>query len=83
MQVYASLYGLQADSSAELTCSWGDSVLEDTEKTFQRRFQMAQAGYLRPELVVSYEFGCSEEEARKLMPNGGLTLFGGGTNAVS
>lgn len=83
MQVYASLYGLQADSSAELTCSWGDSVLEDTEKTFQRRFQMAQAGYLKPELVVSYEFGCSAEEARKLMPNDGITLFGGGTDAVS
>lgn len=83
METYASLYGLQSEGNAELTCSWGDSVLEDSEKTFQRRFQMAQAGYLKPELVVSYEFGCSEEEARKMMPNNGMTLFGGGTNAVS
>lgn len=83
MKVYASLYDLQSDGDAELTCSWGDSVLEDSEKTFQRRFQMAQAGYLKPELVVSYEFGCSEEEAQKMMPNDGMTLFGGGTSAIT
>lgn len=83
MEVYAVLYGLPHEQSPKLTCSWGDSVLEDTEKTFQRRLQLAQAGYLKPEYVLEYEFGCSEEEALTMMPNNELTLFGGSRNAVT
>ena len=69
MEVYAVLYELPHENNPKLTCSWGDSVLEDTEKTFQRRLQLAQAGYLKPEYVLEYEFGCSEEEALTMMPD--------------
>lgn len=55
-------------SSSQIICNWGDSVLEDTEKAFQQQLQLAQAGYLKPELLLSYYFGCSEEEAKKMMP---------------
>ncbi len=68
MEVYSSLYDLPYSENAELTCSWGDSVLEDTEKIFQQQLQLAQAGYLKPELLLSYYFGCTEEEAKKMMP---------------
>lgn len=69
MKVYAALYELPYDQNAELTCSWGDSVLEDTEKTFGQQLQLAQAGYYKPELLLSWYFGCSEKEAKKMMPD--------------
>lgn len=68
MEVYASLYELPCDSNAELTCSWGDSVLEDAKEEFQQQLQLAQAGYYKPELLLSWYFGCSEEKAKKMMP---------------
>ena len=69
MKVYAALYELPYDQNAELTCSWGDSVLEDTEKTFQQQLQLAQAGYYKPERLLSWYFGCSEEEAKEMIPD--------------
>ena len=69
MKVYAALYELPYDQNAELTCSWGDSVLEDTEKTFQQQLQLAQAGYYKPECLLSWYFGCSEEEAKEMIPD--------------
>lgn len=69
MKVYAALYELPYDENAELTCSWGDSVLEDAKEAVGQRLQFAQAGYLKPELLLSYYFGCTEEEAKKMMPD--------------
>ncbi|MDE6848101.1 MAG: phage capsid protein, partial [Ruminococcus sp.] len=43
VSVYAKIGGISSEN-AEITCTWGDSVLEDTDKEFQRRLQMVSAG---------------------------------------
>lgn len=59
-------------NKAEITCTFGDGVLEDTEKEFQRRLLLAQGGYYRPELLLSWYFECDEEEAKKMMPDNSM-----------
>ncbi len=76
MDVYATLYGLAPSGNAELSCTWGDSVLEDTDKEFQRRLQLVTAGKLKAEKLLAWYFGCTEEEAKEYLPDSGL--FGGG-----
>ena len=61
---------------AEMTCIFGDSVLEDSEKEFQRRLQIVSAGLLSKEKFISWYFGCSEEEAKAYIPET-TELFGG------
>ena len=67
MGVYASLYNLD-NSTPELSCTWGDSVLEDTEKEFQRRLQLVMNGYLKPELFLMWYFGITKSKALEFMP---------------
>ncbi len=80
MNAYATLYQLAPQGDCTLACNWGDSVLEDTDKEFQRRMQMCSARVLKPEYVVSYAMGCTVEDAAEYIPeqtdDGGL--FGGG-----
>jgi A118 family predicted phage portal protein len=68
MDFYASLYGLAPRGTYEANFTWGDGVLQDTDKEYARRMDMAERGYLRPEKVISWYFGVSEEEALKYMP---------------
>lgn len=83
MDAYTSLYDLAPSGKTELTCTWGDSVLEDTDKEYQRRMQMVTAGMLRSELFVSWYFGCSAEDARlKYMPDTQPDLFGSGVPSL-
>lgn len=63
---------------AELSCDFGDGVLEDWEKTFTRRFQLVSAGLLKPEYVITDEFSCTVEDARKMIPNSSLESSGNG-----
>ncbi len=76
MRVYASLYDLAPFTDASITCSWGDSVLEDTDKEFQRRMQMVGAGVYRKEQFLMWYFGCDEKTASGYLPaqtnDGGL-----------
>ena len=65
-------------SNLKLTCTFGDSVLEDTEKEFQRRLQMVSAGLLTKEKFISWYFGCDEKEAINYIPQSS-DLFGGGS----
>lgn len=80
MDVYATLYDLAPSGEASLTCNWGDSVLEDTDKEFQRRLQLYQARALKAEYLVSYAMGCDPDKAAEYIPekqdDGGL--FSGG-----
>ena len=80
MDVYATLYRLAPQGTCTLACNWGDSVLEDTDKEFQRRLQMCNARLLKPEYLISYAMGCTVEDASEYIPeqtdDGGL--FGGG-----
>ncbi len=75
---YASLYSLAPAGGFEPSVSFGDSIFEDTGTEFARRMQMAEANYLRPELVLSWYFGVSEEKAREMMPadTGDVLTFG-------
>ena len=83
MQYYADyLNGSGQLPDAELTCTFGDGVLEDTDKEFQRRLLLAQAGYIKPEKLLAWYFGCSEEEAKEMIPQSSMksnapALFGG------
>ena len=72
---YAKYFKLSV-SDAVLNCTWGDSVLEDTEKEFQRRLQMVTAGLLTKEKFIAWYFHCSEEKASEYIPQSD-SLFGG------
>ncbi len=75
MKIYAVLYNLDS-TDCELSCTWGDSVLEDAEKEFQRRLQMVSAGILSKEKFISWYFNCSDKEVSEYLP-ANVDLFGG------
>lgn len=68
MRVLAVLYEMAPNSEVETNCTWGDGVLEDTDIEYQRRWAMVAANKLKPELFLSWYFGCSEEDAVSMMP---------------
>lgn len=65
MDVYADLYELAPAGTYSLSCTWGDSVLEDIDKEFQRRLQLVTAGKLKPEKLLAWYFNIDEETAVK------------------
>lgn len=75
VSVYAKVGGISANP-AEIVCTWGDSVLEDTDKEFQRRLQMVNAGLLTKEKFISWYFHCNEKQAAEYIPQSD-GLFGG------
>lgn len=75
VSVYAKIGGISA-VPAEISCTWGDSVLEDTDKEFQRRLQMVNAGLLSKEKFISWYFHCDENQANAYIPQSD-ELFGG------
>lgn len=75
VSVYAKIAGI-SEKSAEIVCTWGDSVLEDTDKEFQRRLQMVNAGILTKEKFVSWYFHCDENQANSYIPQSD-GIFGG------
>lgn len=68
MDFYATLYKLAPRGEYELNLAWGDGVLQDTDKEYARRREMADMGYIKPEKLVAWYFGVSEEEAAEYMP---------------
>lgn len=72
---YARYFGL-SQSESKLICTWGDSVLEDTDKEFQRRLQMVSAGILTKEKFIAWYFHCDEKQASNYIPQADA-LFGG------
>ena len=72
---YAGYFGL-SQSDAVLSCVWGDSVLEDTNKEFQRRLQMVNAGILKKEKFISWYFHCDENQANDYIPQSDGLLGG-------
>ena len=71
MDVITTLYGLAPEGAYEKSVTWGDGILEDTEAEYQRRWAQVLAGKLRPELFMSWYYGCTEEEALEMIPNSG------------
>ena len=68
-------YGLEV-TDGEPAIEFGDSVFEDTGTEFSRRFQMVQAGLLKPEEFNAWYFGVPLEKAREMLPEM-TTVFGG------
>lgn len=77
MDFYATLYKLAPRGEYEVNFTWGDGILQDTDKEYMRRKDMADNGYLRPEKFVAWYFGISEEEAKEYLPEDSEPLFGG------
>ena len=75
VSVYEKIGGISSEN-AEIVCTWGDSVLEDTDKEFQRRLQMVNAGLLSKEKFISWYFHCDENQASEYIPQSD-GLFGG------
>ena len=72
--VYATLGDLAPVGDVEPSVAFGDSVFEDTGTEFGRRKQLVDGGYLKPEKLISWYFGCSDEEALAYMPDGSASL---------
>jgi A118 family predicted phage portal protein len=68
MSAYAALYGLAPFGPAELAISFGDGVLEDVDKEYQRRWAMVMAGKMRIEKFYEWYLGISEDEAKEWIP---------------
>lgn len=68
MSVYATLYDLAPYGAYEVNLTWGDGIMEDVDKEFQRRWAMVMAGKMKVEKFYSWYFGISEQEALDLMP---------------
>ncbi len=78
---YYNQYYNGLNSDVELTCTFGDSVLEDTEKEYQRRLQMVNSGILSKEKFIAWYFGCDETEASKYIPQND-SLFSGNSGGI-
>ncbi len=68
-------YGIECEDG-EPAIEFGDSVFEDTGTEFNRRFQLVQAGLLKPEEFNAWYFGVPIEKAREMLPEM-TTAFGG------
>ncbi len=77
MDVLCTLYGLAPAGKAEKSVTWGDGVLEDTDKEYQRRWSMVMAGKYKLEKFYAWYFGCTEDEALELIPDSGRSPGGG------
>ncbi len=71
----ARFYGIECEDG-EPAIEFGDSVFEDTGTEFNRRFQLVQAGLLKPEEFNAWYFGVPIEKAREMLPEM-TTAFGG------
>lgn len=63
----ARFYGIECEDG-ECAIEFGDSVFEDTGTEFNRRFQMVQAGLLKPEDFNAWYFGVPLDKAREMLP---------------
>lgn len=68
MDALCTLYGLAPAGVTEKSVTWGDGILEDTNVEYTRRWAMVLAGKLKLEKFYAWYFGCSEEEAKELIP---------------
>lgn len=68
MSVLAELYGLAQVGEYDVNIMWGDGILEDYDKEYQRRWSMVVAGKYKLELFLAWHFGVSVEEALKMIP---------------
>lgn len=63
MDVYATMYKLAPRGAYELSVTWGDGIMENADVEFARRKMLVDSGLLKPEKLLAWYFGISEEEA--------------------
>lgn len=68
MCVLNALYKMEPNGTVETNCTWGDGVLEDIDKEYQRRWSMVVSNRMKTEKFLAWYFGCSEEEAKEYIP---------------
>ncbi len=68
MDVLAKLYQL-SNQAYDITFNWDDSLIMNKDAELASMQADVVAGLLRPELYLSKKYGCSVEEALKMMPN--------------
>ena len=68
MDVLCKLYGL-GSSAYEMSFNWDDSLIMNKDVELASMQADVSAGILRPEIYLAKKYGCSEEEALKMMPN--------------
>ena len=76
MDYYTSLYQLAPDGEYEVTFNWGDGVLTDTGAEYAQMKAMVDANILKPEKLLAWYFGISEEEAKDYIPAQDTLDFG-------
>ena len=68
MDTICTLYDMTPTGDIDISITWGDGVLEDTDVEYQRRWQMVMAGKYRLEKFYEWYFGCTEEQALEMIP---------------
>ncbi len=77
MDLYATLFNLAPRGEFTTSFAWGDGVLENADTEFARRKMLVDSGYLRPEKLLAWYFGVSEDEVKEeYMPEPSNPLFG-------
>lgn len=79
MQYLRDYYRNQKNPESKVTFTFGDGVLEDPDKEFQRRVQLVSIGALSREELVKWYFSCDEKKAKEMMPV--ISSLFGGQNA--
>ena len=69
MDFYATGYKLAPRGNSELNITWGDGILQDVDKEYARRVDLVERGLLKPEKLMGWYFGVSDEEALNYMPD--------------
>lgn len=68
MDVLCKLYNLET-GAYEMSFNWDDSLIMNKDVELASMQADVSAGILRPEIYLAKKYGCSEEEALKMMPN--------------
>ena len=76
LDYYTSLCQLAPDGKYEVTFNWGDGVLTDTGAEYAQMKAMVDANILKPEKLLAWYFGISEEEAKDYIPAQDTLDFG-------
>ena len=76
LDYYTSLYGFAPEGEYEVTFNWGDGVLTDTGAEYAQMKALVDANILKPEKLLAWYFGISEEEAKDYIPAQDALDFG-------
>lgn len=68
IDIWTTIGNLAPAGKYDISFEWDDSIVVDTDIEFNRRMQMQEAGLLKPETLVAWYFGTTEEKAKEMLP---------------